>query len=214
MAPRVNDGDNEQHNTDKPAPRLALESAALASEQDLLVLRLFNHYRHDWMNDIQILMGYVQLKKYDKLQAMMEKIKDKVQQESLISKLGIPSLIVYLLSFQTEVKELQLHMRMSEEIRLQELPHAHEVAEGVKALMEGFKQEAVSSTNSEVNTLELTWSKQDRTLCLDISYEGGYLPERLQRLEASLNSRWKTGGWSIRSRYDERSVVWAAAWTY
>ncbi len=63
MAPRVNDGDNEQHNTDKPAPRLALESAALASEQDLLVLRLFNHYRHDWMNDIQILMGYVQLKK-------------------------------------------------------------------------------------------------------------------------------------------------------
>lgn len=214
MVKNANDGDNELHHTDKQAPHEASESAVHESEQDLRVLRLFNHYRHDWMNDIQILMGYVQLKKYDKLLKMMEKIKDKVQQESLISKLGMPSLILYLFAFKSEVKELQLNIRINEEIHLQELPYPNEVAEGVMMLLEGFKQEALTQADSEVHALELTWSKQERTLSLHISYEGGYLPDRLQQLEQSLISRWQKHGVSIRSRYEEKSVAWAAAWTY
>ncbi|UUZ84411.1 Spo0B domain-containing protein [Paenibacillus sp. P26] len=111
-------------------------------DPDGRVLRLFNHYRHDWMNDIQILFGYVKLKKYDKLLDLMEKINEKVRQESYISKLGLPSLIVRLLSFQAEVKEPQLVLRMDEEIRMQDMKHADQAAEFLLAILECFRCEA------------------------------------------------------------------------
>ncbi|WP_159881166.1 Spo0B domain-containing protein [Paenibacillus puerhi] len=191
----------------------ASEAAGLASEQDLRTLRLFNHYRHDWMNDIQVLMGYVQLKKYDKLPGMMEKIKDKVQQESLISKLGIPSLILFILAFQAEVKELRLEIRMNEEIRLDELPGRGDVASGIQRLLEGFRAEAASSPYSDDNRLELVWTKGDRILRLDIGYTGAFRVERVRRLEQELAVLWEDQQVRIQGSYEEQSVCWSVEWT-
>ncbi|MEK8131364.1 Spo0B domain-containing protein [Paenibacillus filicis] len=200
--------------TDEPErDSAASESTRLASEQDLRMLRLFNHYRHDWMNDIQVLMGYVQLKKYDKLPAMMEKIKDKVQQESLISKLGIPSLILFLLNFQAEVKELQLDVRMNEEIRLHELPGWEDVEEGIKRILAGFRKEAASSPYSDDNNLELVWTKLEHELRLDIRYTGVCQAERVRQLEQGLIRFWETQQTRIQSNYEEQEVLWSVQWT-
>ncbi|MCZ8513359.1 Spo0B domain-containing protein [Paenibacillus filicis] len=39
------------------------ESANDETDQNLRLLRLFNHYRHDWMNDIQILFWLCEIEK-------------------------------------------------------------------------------------------------------------------------------------------------------
>ncbi|MBP1156577.1 MULTISPECIES: Spo0B domain-containing protein [unclassified Paenibacillus] len=195
-----------QGRTSKPDP--------LNDNPDLRILRLFNHYRHDWMNDIQILMGYVQLKKYDKLSSLMEKIKDKVQQESYVSKLGIPHLIIHLLTFQAEVKELTLDIRLREEVHLYELEHPEASAEDVIAVLDAFKEEAGESTEDQ-NLLELHLNREEDRLLLIAVYEGAYVNERMVRKEAELNATRLAGGDSkLETKYEERKVIWRLQWSY
>ncbi|TVY11915.1 Spo0B domain-containing protein [Paenibacillus cremeus] len=190
------------------ASQAALNFDLDRAEADLRLLRLFNRYRHDWMNDIQIFMGYVQLKKYDKLTDLMEKIKEKVRQESLMSKLGIPSLIVHLLTFQAEVKELELHVRMEEEIRLQDYGVPEETEQWLAALLDSFKAEAMAAVN-ECNALELYFAKEADGLGITADYQGGYDLERLKLAEATLCKAWLAGrGWVLEASYSEIQVKW------
>ncbi|WDH97852.1 Spo0B domain-containing protein [Paenibacillus urinalis] len=62
-------------------------------------ISVLNHHRHDWMNDLQVLYGYIRLGKNDKSIQTVERIKERMTEESKISKLGVPSLIFYLQSY-------------------------------------------------------------------------------------------------------------------
>ncbi|MDO3681733.1 Spo0B domain-containing protein [Paenibacillus ehimensis] len=194
---------------DAAKPMTALGALLDGPDSDLRLLRLFNHYRHDWMNDIQILMGYVQLKKYDKLLPLMEKIKEKVRQESYVSKLGIPSLIVYLLTFQAEVKELRLEIALEEEIHLQELMEPQEAADAVMAMLACFREEAGDSKDEE-NVLELRLVRTKDRLKLTACYEGKYAAQRLQRKERALQETNE----SLETYYGEHTAVWTLWWSY
>lgn len=195
-----------QGRTSRPDP--------LNDDPDQRILRLFNHYRHDWMNDIQILMGYVQLKKYDKLSPLMEKIKAKVQQESYVSKLGLPHLILHLLTFQSEVKELALDIRLNEEARLSELDHPEASAEDIIAVLNAFQEEATDSKEDE-NLLELHLNREGQRLLLTAVYEGAYVNERIAHKEAELNAkRLAEGSSKLEVQKEERKVVWKLYWSY
>ncbi|KEQ22567.1 hypothetical protein ET33_21890 [Paenibacillus tyrfis] len=194
---------------DAAKPVTALGALLDGPDSDIRLIRLFNHYRHDWMNDIQILMGYVQLKKYDKLTPLMEKIKEKVRQESYVSKLGIPSLIVHLLTFQAEVKELRLEMALEQEIHLQELMQPQEAADAVMALLACFREEAGDSRDEE-NVLELRLARMNDRLKLTARYEGKYAAQRLQRKEKSLKELHE----SLETYYGEHTAVWTLWWSY
>ncbi|WP_426448662.1 Spo0B domain-containing protein [Paenibacillus sp. S-38] len=192
------------------------KAGADLTDPDARLLRLFNHYRHDWMNDIQLLMAYVQLKKYDKLPPLMEKIKEKVRQEGYVSKLGIPSLIVYLLSFQSEVKELELEISMNEEIRLPELQNPSAAAASLVRALESFKDEARSFADGQgLLDLHLSRDSEAAHLAITIQYEGPYAEERMKSRESSLNADLdSTGSAAVKGTYCEGKVVWASAWRY
>lgn len=57
--------------------------------------------RHDWLNHIQVMMGYVSLNKQDRLQSYMKRIVDDAEQESYICHLGYPPLTSYLITHNT-----------------------------------------------------------------------------------------------------------------
>ncbi|WP_211746304.1 Spo0B domain-containing protein [Paenibacillus sp. Marseille-Q4541] len=80
-----------------------------------------NHHRHDWMNDLQVLYGYIRLGKADKSIQAVERIKERVTEESKISKLGISSLVFYLQSYRTSGSPLELHVEVEEGLRLDTL---------------------------------------------------------------------------------------------
>ncbi|MFH5182245.1 Spo0B domain-containing protein [Paenibacillus sp. TAB 01] len=155
-----------------------LPVGAWETEQYLRMISLFNHYRHDWMNEIQLLFGYIKLKKYDKLDGLMEKIRVKVQTESLVAKLGVPELVVYLFSFQTEAKNLLLDVHMEQEIHLNELfADAEGIGHMLIAVMELLKSQAVKHPDNEYR-MTLRLGAENDALKADFRYEG------------RLDSRW------------------------
>lgn len=91
-------------------------------------IRTLNHHRHDWMNDLQVLYGYIRMNKPDKSAECVEKIRQRMQQESRIAKLGVPSLILYAQSFRTSPGPIALHLELPNELNLAELPFDAEAA--------------------------------------------------------------------------------------
>ncbi|WP_020615867.1 Spo0B domain-containing protein [Paenibacillus daejeonensis] len=79
-------------------------------------IRTLNHHRHDWMNELQVLYGYIRLQKPDKTVQCVERIKDRMMMESRIAKLGEPALVLFLQSFRTASQSLQLDVVLEEEV--------------------------------------------------------------------------------------------------
>ena len=71
------------------------QAQAIIRNVEQTAIQMLNHHRHDWMNELQILYGYIQLGKLDKTVGSVERIKDRMATESRISKLGIPSLVLF-----------------------------------------------------------------------------------------------------------------------
>ncbi|MBY9079378.1 Spo0B domain-containing protein [Paenibacillus sp. HN-1] len=98
------DGERERQRQER-----ALQQAAI---------RTLNHHRHDWMNDLQVLYGYIQLNKPDKSVQTVERIKERIALDSRISKLGIPSLVFFLQSYRTVGGNLELNVEVEEGLQL------------------------------------------------------------------------------------------------
>ena len=83
-------------------------------------IRTLNHHRHDWMNDLQVLYGYIQLGKPDKTVQTVERIKERIALDSRIAKLGVPSLVFYIQSFRTHSTSLELDVQVEEGLNLED----------------------------------------------------------------------------------------------
>jgi stage 0 sporulation protein B (sporulation initiation phosphotransferase) len=156
-----------------------LEAQREAYLQELL--QTVSRIRHDWMNDMQVLLGYVQLKKYDYLLPHMEKIRLKLQNESSLAKLGVPSLVAYLLTFRTECRAFELELEFPQEVNLCQLPLDADAAErAVRYALGAFRRHALENTG-EPNALSLEFAKEDDALLLDFAYSGQYERKQLER---------------------------------
>ncbi|MZQ85892.1 hypothetical protein GQF01_27705 [Paenibacillus sp. 5J-6] len=144
------------------------------------LIQVINRLRHDWMNDTQILFGYIQLKKFDNLQPYMEKIKMTMQQESNLSKLGIPSLIAYLLLFRVQSKSLELEVALDEEINLGQLPLRSGLIERLVKQTAECVQAHAATGDDESGKLSLEFELQEDGLLLDFVYQGPYQKDQLE----------------------------------
>jgi stage 0 sporulation protein B (sporulation initiation phosphotransferase) len=165
------------------------------------LILVINRLRHDWMNDTQILFGYIQLKKFDNLKPYMEKIKMTMQQESNLSKLGIPSLIAFLLLFRVQSKSLELEVELDQEINLVQLPLQGGLIERLVRQTVECVQEHAAVGEDESGTLSLEFDVQEDSLLLDFVYQGPY--NRVQ-LEQSVLEQFS----SKVSRYSLENDEW------
>ncbi|WP_212964996.1 Spo0B C-terminal domain-containing protein [Lederbergia ruris] len=60
-------------------------------------LTLLQHARHDWLNRIQLIKGYLALGKVDQAERVIEEIVLESQQETKLTKLGLPEFATLLL---------------------------------------------------------------------------------------------------------------------
>jgi hypothetical protein len=135
-------------------------------------VRTMNHVRHNWMNELQILYGYIQLQKYDKLRPAVEKIIAKAQQESMVSRLGDTSLVAFLLHRRMRCGPLAFDVELEKEIDLRELPlAADQVGAFIRKATEAFHRHAKSGEAHE-NALHLHIGIRDDGLLLDFTYRG------------------------------------------
>ncbi len=78
-------------------------------EQD--VVEMLRHYRHDWLNDLQLILGYAQLGKLDKIQSKITDIIERANQERGLDHLNIPKTFVWLYQLNWRSDSFQLHFQ-------------------------------------------------------------------------------------------------------
>lgn len=142
------------------------------NEQLTVFIRTFNHHRHDWMNDLQVIVGYITLKKYDKLTDCVERIRMKLAQENKITKLGDASLSLFLLSFRIQCNVMELDVDVEGEVDLSKLPiHSPLLNELIRNVVDQFRM-AAKPSNEEPNRLTVKFKLSDDRLLLDFEYNG------------------------------------------
>ncbi|WP_239584350.1 Spo0B domain-containing protein [Aquibacillus albus] len=66
-------------------------------EEDMI--DLLRHYRHDWLNEVQLLMGYSSMGKLDKVQDKLKEVIEGANKERNLDRLSIPKTAIWLISF-------------------------------------------------------------------------------------------------------------------
>ncbi|MGG4218965.1 Spo0B domain-containing protein [Paenibacillus jamilae] len=157
--------------------------AALRSLERTAIATL-NHHRHDWMNDLQVLYGYIRMNKHDKSAAYVETIKGRVSEDSKISKLGIPSLVFYLQSFRVNAGNLQLSVQVEEELKLDAVMSPEDgesLASAVIQTVRAYQYGGGRSSWGEVRRLTLYFGMDQNDVI--VRFEGSDMPADLNILK-------------------------------
>lgn len=72
------------------------------------VIQLLRHYRHDWSNDIQVIMGYAQMGKLDKVQEKLAQVSKKLEDEQRIQNTPLPKSILTMMKLNVQLEQFQL----------------------------------------------------------------------------------------------------------
>ncbi|MFI2858108.1 Spo0B domain-containing protein [Paenibacillus sp. JSM ZJ436] len=153
-------------------------------------VQALNHHRHDWMNELQIMYGYIQLGKHDKSVQCVERIKERMLQESKVSKLGIPSLVFYFQAYRTFNVPLQLEIEVVDQLHLNEKlsPLRQEaLTEVIIAAVDIYEKAGEGGSPEEERQLIITfWDQEDHCIA-ELEGEGAFgdrraLEQQLKRV--------------------------------
>lgn len=173
-------------------------------------VELMNHKRHDWMNDLQLLYGYVRMNKLEKLPPYVERLKHEAMEESRVAKLGYPELVLYLMQQRLTggMMPVEVHVQDMIDITKLEMSLSPEqvtdlIIKGIQAFRTAPKQQDGYEANEP---LKLSIEQQDGQLLIRYEYEGKLLlpddvkkrleeaaTERGVRLEQLLNTEQSAG---------------------
>ncbi|TFE30710.1 Spo0B domain-containing protein [Cohnella luojiensis] len=147
-------------------------SGRLLTHAQVSAIRTLSHHRHDWMNDLQILYGYLRLKKIDKAVDVVDRIRARMEHDSKVSQIGIPELATFLLSFRAVCDTIRLDVEIQDGLHLDRLPYETEaLSKAVIGLVNVIRFRAVSPLSGE-NVLRLSLFHNDGSLKIIMSYEG------------------------------------------
>ncbi|RJS59826.1 Spo0B C-terminal domain-containing protein [Bacillus sp. PK3_68] len=72
------------------------------------IIRALQHARHDWMNHIQLIKGYIALGKIEEAERVIERAVMQAKQEAHVCNLSLPELAKTLITFNWEAHSFQL----------------------------------------------------------------------------------------------------------
>ncbi len=144
----------------------------LLAHAQLSTIRTLSHHRHDWMNELQIIYGYLKLNKLDKAVDVVDRIRAKMEQDSRISQLGCPELSSYLLSFRTICDTMRLEVEIEDGLILDKLPlEAEKLSQAMIGAINVIRFRA-SVTYAGENVLRIELARRDETLEAIMQYSG------------------------------------------
>lgn len=155
----------------------------LLNHSQLSAIRTLSHHRHDWMNELQILYGYLRLNKLDKAVDVVDRIRVRMEHDSKLSQIGIPELSTFLLSFRSVCDTMRLEVEIQEGLYLDRLPYpAEKLSRAVIGLVNIIRYRAVIPIAGE-NILRLFMYQSDFEFKLKMTYEGELAAADSIRLE-------------------------------
>jgi len=174
--------------SERKEQRIRLERVERALQT--VSIRTINHHRHDWMNDLQVLYGYIRMNKQERIVQYIEGIRERMAAESRIAKLGVPSLVTYLQSFRTMTHSLQLSVVIDGELDLEEIPIDREgVAHTLIDLMNMYRS-GMKHGAGEPAKLTLELYRDDKSLHAVFCYDGEWndIGETMHKIKQRLRN--------------------------
>ncbi|HZG77986.1 MAG TPA: Spo0B domain-containing protein [Paenibacillus sp.] len=168
----------------------------------------FSHARHDWLNDLQMIMGYVQLRKYDKLAACVDMLKERMAEESRTSKLGSPGLVEALLTVRSRSLPFAFRLTIDERLQFRSAADAAELA--VRRLIAVFEEAAEKGERGSDNALTCAFANEREDTAIAFTYQGAYAASTLRREVGELEKRLRStapGGTIAASYGAEEAIV-------
>lgn len=98
------------------------------------VVNLLRHYRHDLSNDLQLIIGYAQMGKLEKVQEKVTELGDRLMQQQKFQNMPLPKTILTLLrtNYQNEqlkwepVAELEGHIEVRDSVVAELINQTHQ----------------------------------------------------------------------------------------
>lgn len=142
-------------------------------------VELMSHQRHDWMNDLQLLYGYVRLNKMDRLIQCIDQMKHNMNEESRIAKLGNPELVMYLMRQRLTGSCMPVEVHIADHIELTKFEVGMDHNKLTDLVIKGVQlfRTAPKAQDEYVSIvpLKLTFMQQDDQLLIRYEYEGKLL---------------------------------------
>jgi len=93
----------------------------LFTQQTDQLLAILNRQRHDWLNHVQVLLGYLHLNRTEQGAAHLKRIAELAMQESMVARLNSSLLSVFFLTFNALNKEMLLEVEVCNQVDLTQL---------------------------------------------------------------------------------------------
>ncbi|WP_274362631.1 Spo0B domain-containing protein [Paenibacillus thermotolerans] len=188
--------------------KVSLHQAAL-DEHRMLWIETMNHLRHDWLNDLQLLMGYVQMKKVDKLSGYVDMLKQRLAEESRASRLGHLGLIELLYTYRSRPHPYRFELMVDEAMDIRAcIPSGDAVESAVRSSLTAFEQSAQMSETGEENILRCRFVRTSDGCAVDFAFQGSYGKPELKRAVERLCSvpELSTVKAGISAEFEERTA--------
>lgn len=132
------------------------------------VLKILRHTRHDWLNKIQLIKGYLALGKQERIEAIIQKIVHESEQESKLSSIGLPKFAAFILTYNWDPKSFILKYEVIGTEKVSNLDD-NQLTSWLQLFFEAVH---LSSTESEDNVLSVRIKLDNQTLSFNMDYKG------------------------------------------
>ncbi|KXZ15274.1 sporulation protein [Bacillus nakamurai] len=143
-----------------------ISEAALTSE----LIHLMGHFRHDWMNKLQLIKGNLSLQKYDRVVEIIDEMVIDAKHESKLSNLKTPHLAFDFLTFNWKSQYMRLEYEVLGEIK-DLSAYDQKLSNMMRKLFHLFGL-AVSNESENHLTVSLQTDHPDRQLILYLDFHG------------------------------------------
>jgi len=135
------------------------------------IIRLMQIYRHDWQNYLQIIYGYVSLKKYDQIPKYIEKINGISKQQSIIASFNNLNLAAYLYTFPINYPMLNYELDIDDSMEILAKVNDKDrlVHEGIKRIIDLLYMTIV---DNHKHHLIISMTAIDNKIMINFEYEG------------------------------------------
>lgn len=135
------------------------------------IVHLMKIYRHDWLNHVQVILGYVSLKKCEKIKDYMDRVYETVKQDSTISNFKDKNLAAYLYLFPIQYPNLDIQLEVGENVN--ETMNQTDGKWVLSYLKEFINILASNDKNHEqISPLYLSITHNNQYIMVTIEYEG------------------------------------------
>ncbi|MBA4537189.1 Spo0B domain-containing protein [Bacillus aquiflavi] len=137
-------------------------------KENWTIVDVLRHVRHDWMNQLQLIKGNLELNKIDRAKEIMNDIITSAQQESRLTNLKLPRLAELLITFNWRPHRFKIKYEVIDD-QINIMKHDEMLTKWFKAFLEKLEEGSASFSD---NLLTILIDKQDQQARFFFDYRG------------------------------------------